>query len=78
MDAINIESYYFAKKIFQRNPPPSKKTKEGNLVKKDDKGKEYYELDRNRRVYVDDFKGKQYLQIREYYLDKASGENQFG
>ncbi|CRL08281.1 CLUMA_CG020831, isoform A [Clunio marinus] len=54
-----------------RNPPPSKKAKDG--PSKTD-GNDYFELDRNRRVSLSTFKGKQYLNIREYYQDKSSGE----
>lgn len=40
----------------------------------DDQGNAYWELDRNRRVSLSTFKGKQYLNIREYYQDKGSGQ----
>lgn len=46
--------------------------------KTDDQGNNYWELDRNRRVSLSSFKGKQYLNIREYYQDKASGEEMRG
>lgn len=61
---------------FQRNPPPPKKSKTGedDTSKTDDKGQKYWELDRNRRVSVSEFKGRQYLNIREYYQDKSSGK----
>lgn len=60
---------------FQRNPPPAKKAKEGDTSKKNASGETYWELDRNRRVTMSNFKGKQYLNIREYYQDKSSGKN---
>lgn len=66
---------YFSK--IQRNPPQKKKSKgndEKDSTKTDDQGNSYWELDRNRRVSLSSFKGKQYLNIREYYLDKSSGE----
>lgn len=31
-------------------------------------------MDRNRRVSMSNFKGKTYLNIREYYLDKGTGQ----
>ncbi|CAG9812363.1 unnamed protein product [Chironomus riparius] len=67
--------------------PPAKKSKSGNDVKggndskggsdstkTDDQGNSYWELDRNRRVSLSSFKGKQYLNIREYYMDKGTGQ----
>ncbi|KAG5669572.1 hypothetical protein PVAND_017459 [Polypedilum vanderplanki] len=67
-----------------RNPPPQKKKAKGSddnedkgkndSTKTDDQGNQYWELDRNRRVSLSSFKGKQYLNIREYYLDKSSGQ----
>lgn len=60
--------------FLQRNPAPKKAKKDGDTTKTDDKGNAYWELDRNRRVSLSEFKGKQYLNIREYYQDKTSGE----
>lgn len=60
--------------FIQRNPPVKKPKHEGDTSKVDTSGNAYWELDRNRRVSVSNFKGKQYLNIREYYQDKSSGE----
>jgi len=55
-----------------RNPPPKKaKSDGGSTTKTDDKGGAYWELDRNRRVSVSEYRGKQYLNIREYYQNKT-------
>lgn len=60
-----------------RIPPPKKKAKDDGdddgSKKTDEQGNSYWELDRNRRVSLSTFKGKQYLNIREYYQDKSSG-----
>jgi hypothetical protein len=64
-------------KRLQRNPPAKKKAKgsdDNDTTKNDDQGNAYWELDRNRRVSLSSFKGRQYLNIREYYQDKSSGE----
>lgn len=60
---------------FQRNPPPAKKSKEGDTSKTDKDGNKYWELDRNRRVTMSTFKGQQLLSIREFYQDKSSGKS---
>lgn len=78
---MNSKSFYLHFRLFslqnqKRNPPPSKKSKGDNVddsKKTDDQGNSYWELDRNRRVSLSTFKGKEYLNIREYYLDKGSG-----
>lgn len=41
---------------------------------KDDKGEIYFDIGRNRRVALSNFKGTEYINIREFYEDKKSGE----
>lgn len=36
----------------------------------DDEGNEYFDIGRSRRVAISDFKGKKFLNIREYYQNK--------
>lgn len=36
-------------------------------MQKDDDGNEYWEISKNRRVQVSDFKGKYMINIREFY-----------
>ncbi|XP_058062288.1 RNA polymerase II transcriptional coactivator [Anopheles bellator] len=45
---------------------PVKKAKSDGAQKGPD-GEEYFSLDKNRRIAVRDFKGKQYVDIREFY-----------
>jgi len=54
-----------------RNPPPKKAKNDGDTTKTDEKGNAYWQLDRNRRVALSNFKGKLYLNIREYFQDKS-------
>jgi hypothetical protein len=41
---------------------------------KDEKGEIYFDIGRNRRVSLTSFKGSEYINIREFYEDKKSGE----
>ncbi|XP_050718813.1 RNA polymerase II transcriptional coactivator-like [Eriocheir sinensis] len=53
-----------------RNEPAPKKSKaEGSSSKrlKNDLGETYFELERNRRVSIREFRGKLIIDIREYY-----------
>lgn len=55
---------------FQRNEPPARKSKgEGSSSKrlKNDAGETFFELERNRRVSVREFKNKLFIDIREFY-----------
>lgn len=70
---IKLLIIYFPIITFQRNPVKKPKKDDGDTTKTDDSGNAYWELDRNRRVSLSSFKGKQYLNIREYYQDKSSG-----
>lgn len=36
------------------------------------------DLGRNRQVRINEFKGRRYLDIREFYLDKSSGDHKPG
>lgn len=54
----------------QRNEPAPKKTKsEGSSSKrlKNEAGETYFELERNRRVTVREFRGKLIIDVREFY-----------
>lgn len=48
-----------------KNPTPKKGGKSTKTVEKN--GEVFWDLDKNKRVSVSDFKGKTYIQIREYY-----------
>ncbi|KAI0536344.1 transcriptional Coactivator p15-domain-containing protein [Xylaria digitata] len=56
---------------------PSKKTKTKTTAEanpgKDDEGNSFWPLGATRRVVIQNFKGKNYINVREYYSD-ASGE----
>lgn len=39
----------------------------------DGDGKPFWELGRNRRLYVNSFKGKEYVHIRSFYENEATG-----
>jgi len=39
----------------------------GSKMRKNDSGEAYFELERNKRVTVREFKGKVYVDIREFY-----------
>lgn len=41
----------------------------------DEVGKPFWKLGRDRRVYVSEFKGKQYVHIRSFYEDRSTGED---
>ncbi|KAH9900166.1 transcriptional Coactivator p15-domain-containing protein [Xylariomycetidae sp. FL2044] len=57
-----------------KSTKPSKKTKtESTESGKDAEGNSWWNLGGTRRVTVSDFKGKTYINIREYYTD-TSGE----
>jgi len=50
--------------------PPTKVAKSGIVMRnklKNDEGDTFFELDRNKRVTIREFKGKIYIDIREYY-----------
>lgn len=55
--------------FFQRNPPPEKKAKMGNRT--DDK-EPTWALQNKKFIKLREFKGKMYIDIREYY--EKSGE----
>jgi hypothetical protein len=40
----------------------------------DDNGNKFFDVGRNRRISLSNFKGKQMINIREYYLDKVSNK----
>lgn len=54
-----------------RNEPASKKSKgsasSSSSGRKNESGETYFELERGRRVTVREFKGKLYVDIREFY-----------
>ncbi|XP_045131779.1 RNA polymerase II transcriptional coactivator-like [Portunus trituberculatus] len=52
-----------------RNQPAKKSKGEGSASKrlKTDKGETYFELERNRRVTIREFKNKLFIDIREFY-----------
>jgi len=53
-----------------RDEPPPKKSKSGGSgakAKKNDIGETYFDLEGYKRVTVRDFKGKVYVDIREFY-----------
>jgi hypothetical protein len=52
---------------WQVNPPPSKKTKPNTSSSKKDDEEPSWVLDRNRFVKVREYRGKVYVDIREYY-----------
>jgi hypothetical protein len=56
--------------------PEKTKVTSSNVPEKevDDDGCEYYSLGRDRRISSSSFKGKRYINIREYYEDKKTGE----
>ncbi|KAK7078042.1 Transcriptional Coactivator p15 (PC4), partial [Halocaridina rubra] len=54
----------------EREEPPQKKAKSGGsgaVAKKDSSGDTYFDLEGLKRVTVREFKGKIYVDIREYY-----------
>lgn len=61
-----LKQYYY---YFQRNERPTKASKTGSDAKrlKNDSGEVYFELERQRRVTVREFKNKIYVDIREFY-----------
>ena len=56
-----------SKRSKTRNVPPTMKAKDGSLV--DDDGNQFWQLNEKgtRRITVNEFKGKQMVNIREYY-----------
>ncbi|XP_062554404.1 RNA polymerase II transcriptional coactivator [Armigeres subalbatus] len=46
---------------------PVKKSKTDSASTTNDKGEEEWTLDRNRKITVSEFKGKIYVNVREYY-----------
>ncbi|XP_070496605.1 putative RNA polymerase II transcriptional coactivator [Chironomus tepperi] len=64
------------KKLKNEKLPEQTKIKSDNIPEKeiDDEGNEYFSLGRGRRIYSSFFKGKRYINIREYYEDKKSGK----
>jgi len=63
-----------------RNPAPSSKkaktssSASSSTLKKNDEGEFVFELSKMRSVTVKDFKGRCYVNLREYYMDKDSGD----
>mmetsp|Transcript_11265 Transcript_11265/g.11301 ORF Transcript_11265/g.11301 Transcript_11265/m.11301 type:complete len:110 (+) Transcript_11265:80-409(+) len=55
---------------------PSKKQR--TEEKSTNKGDGIFSIGRDRKVSVSDFKGKKYINIREYYTDKSTGEEKPG
>lgn len=52
---------------WQVNPPPSKKTKPNTSSSKKDDEEPSWFLDKNRFIKVREYRGKVYVDIREYY-----------
>ncbi|KAL7044801.1 hypothetical protein ACKWTF_002060 [Chironomus riparius] len=74
-DLSSSEEEDFKPKKLKSEKSPEVKSKI-NIPEKetDDEGNEYYSLGRDRRISLSSFKGKRYINIREYYKDKKSGE----
>lgn len=64
------------KKLKSEKSPEHTNVQSKNAPEKetDDEGNAYYSLGRDRRISLSSFKGKRYINIREYYEDKKSGE----
>merc|ERR1712088_178289 len=62
-----------------RNPPPSKKGKPSKGgPPKDSSGEPTWELGQNKKVKIREFKGKTYIDIREWYVDKKDMDTKPG
>lgn len=53
--------------LFQRNPPPGKKSKTSAPSARTDAADPTWMLDSKKRITVREFKGKVYIDIREFY-----------
>merc|ERR1712223_2316692 len=59
------------------NPPPSKKDKsKAKSGPPMENGEPTWELGQNKKVKIREFKGKTYIDIREWYVDKKRHGNQ--
>merc|ERR1712126_539339 len=62
-----------------RNPPPSKKDKSKDKSGPPmENGEPTWELGQNKKVKIREFKGKTYIDIREWYVDKKDMETKPG
>merc|ERR1712212_1399216 len=62
-----------------RNPPPSKKDKSKDKSGPPmENGEPFWELGQNKKVKSREFKGKTYIDIREWYVDKKDMETKPG
>merc|ERR1712109_370279 len=57
------------------NPPPSKKDKSSPPM---ENGEPTWELGQNKKVKIREYKGKTYIDIREWYVDKKDMETKPG
>jgi len=72
-DIVNDERNGGDEELPRPNENPKKKLKSGQ-----NNGESLFELGGFRKVSVTNFKGKTYVNIREYYKDKASDEEKVG
>ncbi|KAL1748744.1 transcriptional Coactivator p15-domain-containing protein [Schizophyllum fasciatum] len=66
-----------------RSPKVQKQKKQSDVSStevalKDDGGTKYIDLGKMKRASISEFKGQRFVDIREYYIDKASGEGRPG
>ncbi|KAL7623005.1 hypothetical protein AAE478_006684 [Parahypoxylon ruwenzoriense] len=71
----DVESDTDVKSTSKSNKSSKKAKKDGGAADsgKDDDGNSFWSLGGTRRATVSDFKGKTYINIREYYTDSGSG-----